>query len=215
MKRLALCSLWLCSVGVGVVRAEPITYSEAVHGDLGQLTSPGYPPAPTIFTLDVGVNTFSGTLGQGGTVDDVDFDSIAFAVPTGTQLTTVAYSVSATFLPPNYAAEAIILLSPSIFLPGSHLSEVRLLSSLDDPELSGTAFTNVLPLGPGGYGIANVGLANADGSWAYDYRWSLTVESGEPPPPVPEPATWLLMATGATAILRKRRNRRQPSRLAP
>jgi hypothetical protein len=46
--------------------ATPLSYSEAVSGDLIEVL-----PAATVFTLDVGVNTVSGTFG----VNPVDFDS--------------------------------------------------------------------------------------------------------------------------------------------
>src|SRR5256885_1833704 len=75
-------------VMTGFVRpaaATPISYSEGVSGDLiGDL------PASTIFTLDVGVNTVSGTsiYGPGGT----DFDSFAFDVPVGMQVSNISYA---------------------------------------------------------------------------------------------------------------------------
>ena len=47
----------LLTTSVAPATAAPINYSEAVSGDLGASL-----PAPTIFALDAGVNTVSGTL---------------------------------------------------------------------------------------------------------------------------------------------------------
>ena len=205
----------ICLVLVGltfplVAGAEPITYSEALHGDLGQLSSPGYPQSP-VFLLDVGVNTFTGTLSQGPGHDDIDWDSIAFSVPENAMLTSVSYSIRTDLVGGAQAAGIIFLLAPSAHLPGMSLAELRPQSFVGDDFHEGTAFANALPLGPGSYGIAHVGF-NFEGPFGsavlQNYRWTLGVEQGTPPPPVPEPATWLLMASGAAALVRKRWKRR-------
>jgi hypothetical protein len=61
--------------------AAPFVYSESVSGDLAADL-----PVATVFALDVGDNTVSGTLGFGL------FDSFAFSVPVGTQLTQITFS---------------------------------------------------------------------------------------------------------------------------
>src|SRR6266540_3135171 len=73
--------------------ATPLSYSEAVSGDLIEVLT-----APTVFTLDVGVNTVSGTFGFN---PEADFDSFAFSVPVGMVVTNISYAFvrggSATF----------------------------------------------------------------------------------------------------------------------
>ncbi|MGH7176586.1 MAG: hypothetical protein ACREJC_04330, partial [Tepidisphaeraceae bacterium] len=58
--------------------AVPVNYSESVSGDLTDVS----PLA--LFTLDVGLNTVSGTCGN---IGGNDFDSFAFIVPAGMQVT--------------------------------------------------------------------------------------------------------------------------------
>lgn len=67
------------------VSAEPISYSEVVAGDLGEL------PSSTVFSLEVGTNTFTGRLGVGPGFSD--YDSFAFSVPSGTTVTSISYSM--------------------------------------------------------------------------------------------------------------------------
>ena len=93
MRRLAICLVLVGLTLTGVAGAEPITYSEALHGDLGQLLAPGESGTPTVFALDEGLNTFTGTLSPGSGPDNIDWDSIALSVPEGTQLATVSYSI--------------------------------------------------------------------------------------------------------------------------
>jgi len=47
----------LLTAWVSPAAATPISYSESDSGDLGQVL-----PAPTVFALDVGVNTVAGTI---------------------------------------------------------------------------------------------------------------------------------------------------------
>ena len=77
-------SMVLTTAFVSPAAATPISYSESVSGDLVAAL-----PAPTAFTLDVGVNTVSGTSHYAG---DIDPDSFAFTVPVGMVVTNVSFA---------------------------------------------------------------------------------------------------------------------------
>jgi hypothetical protein len=68
----------------------PITYNEAVSGDLGDAF-----PA-TVFTLDIGANTVVGTTSFGFNGVAFDFDQFAFVVPAGTHVTDITYAFATT-----------------------------------------------------------------------------------------------------------------------
>jgi hypothetical protein len=69
--------------------AAVVIYNESINGDLPVVGS----PLPNM-ALDVGTNTVTGRIGTSNG-DSFDFDSFAFTVPAGTQLT----SLSVTMLP--------------------------------------------------------------------------------------------------------------------
>ena len=64
----------------------PITYNEAVSGDLGDNF------AARMFTLDAGSNTVSGTTSFGANGIGFDFDNFAFVVPAGMHVTDITYA---------------------------------------------------------------------------------------------------------------------------
>src|SRR4051812_38147432 len=70
--------------------AIPVTYNEGVSGDLGE-TFPA-----TVFTLDVGSNTVSGTTSFGFNGVAFDFDQFAFVVPVGMHVTDITYAFATT-----------------------------------------------------------------------------------------------------------------------
>src|SRR5262245_37257875 len=79
-----------------VCQASPISYDEAVSGDLPDL----FPS--TVFALDVGANTLRGTthvLVIVPVLTSVDFDQFAFTVPAGTHLTDIVYSFHLSAMP--------------------------------------------------------------------------------------------------------------------
>src|SRR5450759_5666832 len=88
--------------GSSAAYATPISYSEAVSGDL-----PGFLPAPTVFAFDLGVNTISGTFDSSG---PSNIDSFAFSVPLGTLLTAVEYSTATTTVGGTTAASTSLFL---------------------------------------------------------------------------------------------------------
>src|SRR5262245_7493528 len=78
--------------------ASPLTYNEAVSGDLAWHAS-----GDAVLNLDVGINTISGhmftdSIGQ-------DWDSFAFSIPSGAQLTGISVTYASTWTPGTFHAE--------------------------------------------------------------------------------------------------------------
>jgi len=83
-QRTAILSVLLLLGMSSAASAAPFTFSEAVSGDLCCI-----PPLPTVFLLDVGVNTVAGTTHFAS--DAADADDFAFQVPVGTRLTAISF----------------------------------------------------------------------------------------------------------------------------
>jgi len=178
--------------------ATPFTYSEAVSGDLPQVSL-------SAFQFDLGDNTIAGTtdfmfFSEPGCHFCVDFDSFAFTLPTNTRLESI--SVSSAILGNNVSKAD---------------SEFSLCSGVSDQQncfenalgfqtvsfLQGSLFVGfggALPISAGTYTVFDnaIGIAPIDASlpmsWTADYTWRLKVS------PVPEPSTYVLMLTGLGVV---------------
>jgi len=180
---LSLPALFLAAVlasTASTAHAAPINYSESVSGDLPETT----PPA--VFTLDVGVNTVSGTCGV--TPSGNDFDSFAFIVPATMQITSgnvVLTDASGEFISSSWALRSGSVVS----------TEGTLVGNLTCPS-PGTVNYPGTPLGPDSYNMWNGTFTSLGGPGTGKYTFTMIV--------IPEPAT-LSLLTLATAALRSRR----------
>jgi len=197
--------IWIVPLFISVpALAVPLSYSEALAGDITF-------PAPA-FALDVGTNTVAGTTHfdvnrPGAPRFDVDFDSFAFTVPSGAQLSGIALSfVTTTFNARRANLELRLCREVSV-------------CGLDPGELLGSDFADLLgasrpvvdfglafPLLAGTYSlfVSGIGIAVADlgvpqASWSADYAWALSVQS------VPEPTVLWLLALGLAGMATVRR----------
>ncbi len=172
--------------------AAPLFYDESISGevDLTYSTSP--------FQLDLGVNRILGTLGC-----CVDFDSFAFDIPAGLQLSQVNL-LFRIVEDPNINT----LLSTSFEIdddqnqagPGMALEGLN-FSVVWSPQ--NNLFTAVLPLGPGGYEMLG-GSIPAGEVWTLVYEWNLVVE---PAPAVPEPGAIALLGIAVPIVRSLNRKR--------
>ena len=179
--------MMLTAAGVRPADATPISYSEAVSGDLVAAL-----PAPTAFTLDVGVNTVSGTTHF---LPDLDGDSFAFSVPVGMVVTNVSFAFVRTTGGATGHIGFTLDNGNTLFVPpvlGQQLVDLFGASPV-------VMFTSALPLSAGTYGITNSAVDQTGGGWTADYTWSLTVVA-TPAATVPEPASLVLLGSGLVLI---------------
>jgi hypothetical protein len=174
--------------------AAPLTYDEAVSGDLSSAT-----PSPTVLAFGIGVNSVLGSLYSG--VQASDFDAFAFTIPAGGTLTAISYAFTLdpkegetvagaswgfdagnTGLPAELGVVAIDLFGPSP------------LALFDGP----------LPQGPGLYGFYNFAHESTPGlGWTSPYRIDFVVR--EQATGVSAPPALLLLAAGLAGLARARR----------
>jgi len=185
-----LALLLVTAIMTGNTQAAPITYDEAVQGDLEF----GF-----VGTLGVGVNNVSGTI-HFRTGGDFDFDLFSFAIPVGTRLVGASYTFSPTFTNIGGAAVGYDLGQLPLSFPAPPPLDSQLIDllSASSPVL---LFANALPLEAGSYGLTR-GLLSLDClsegpcSWQNDYTWALTVASEN----VPEPPSYVLISLALAAL---------------
>lgn len=170
--------------------AVPVTYSEAVSGDLATFSN-------TTFMLGIGLNTISGTTGL--TRDGWDSDSFRFVVPEGGTLDRIEVSMT---LVSGY----ILTSSWSVFHSGYYGGPLLGNLSVNAPAsdfLDGpfTGMNNIQATGQGASGNFDTG----------NYVFSMNVVDASA---IPEPGTMALFGVGMLAALRTRRglkNRARPA----
>ena len=165
--------------------AAPLFYDEAISGEVDQT----YATSP--FLLDLGVNQILGTTGC-----CVDFDSFAFDIPAGLQLTQVNLLFRVTD-DPNIDSD----LSTGFGIDaGQNQAGPGLASEVFDFAVVSSPlndlFTTVLPLGPGSFEMLGGSIAASE-SWTLHYEWNLVVE---PAASVPEPGAIALLGIAVPVV---------------
>ena len=175
--------------------AAVVIYNESINGDLPVTGS----PLPNM-ALDVGTNTVTGRIGTSNG-NGFDFDSFAFTVPAGTQLT----SLSVTMLPgPENTAIGVAnqwyLFAGSPNYEGGSLLENMYVLAPDTYTFTST------PLAANVYNLSAEGASYGGNPPAFgDYTFSLVVTSLAS---VPEPGTvivWGLMFATVTSGIKLNR----------
>ena len=172
--------------------AAPFSYSEAVSGDL--------PTGDTLplFTLDIGINTVSGTFGTDGI--DPDFDSFAFKVPRHSELT--AGQVALTDVMGNVISGEWQLRARSAkYIEGALIEFIN----ADSP---GIDSLDSVPQRSSIYNISHVSFLSSLPAARANYIFTFELA-----PVIPEPASAVMMLIGGGGMLRRRRqsdSTRQP-----
>jgi len=183
---LALC-LWLS--GSRQVSAAPITYNEAVSGELA---------GQTIGTFDVGANTVTGAEAF-STTGSASFDSFLFTVAAGQQLDSIVLSsfsgVSQAFTLAPPGPISVATRYGFLILGGGNLGSDFLPALL----LSDPGKTAIAPLPAGTYQVF------LGSTVATTYQYTFNVSAAPETPTVPEPATLTLTGLGLLGAVSLRR----------
>ena len=182
--RLLIAALVLASPLVGAASG-PVTYDEAVQGDLPTYRNP--PSLSPQFVLGVGVNTFTGSMAT--TAFGGDFDTISFAVPSGAKLTSVfiTYRTSpvstGSFDDMHYGMEFSYGTMPYFAYAGSQYAP-SLVSYPSGEGCCGPGsatlkplFSSALPLGPGNYTLDFSSLSYPKAGGLFSYTITFVVSS--------------------------------------
>ena len=203
MTRWGVRLLMLMAIGAGPVNvaAAPITYQEAISGDLDVSVACG--GACTAFTFDGGFNTIAGEIHSFPADNSRDFDAFVFTLPAGTQLIGVTFAW--TLHPSERNEDAGVtwgIRDGGNTGPLLASAPVNLYAVAQPLNL----FAPAMPLGPGTYGLVNpaLGPTTLCCGWSADYTWTFEVEGTA----VPEPGSLILLGSGAAALALRRRRRR-------
>jgi hypothetical protein len=190
--------------------ASALDYREARHGDLP------WEGTPAQLSFDYGTNTVSGRMEvivQADGTAAIDLDPFMLMLPEGAALLSadVAFLYGDTTRnTANFNLDWYITVNPT----------ARLCLALEAPSENcvssgrrgnGTLF-NGAAIAPFGL-FVSPGVSTGAEDWSRPYggrvAYMLTFEVGSPPPlPVPEPATWTLMALGVAGLLVTARSKR-------
>jgi hypothetical protein len=129
-------------------------------------------PCSNVFAFDLGINSVSGASFQNTNPSMNDFDSFAFSIPVGMQLTKVTYSFNPTFSGAGSAAGQICIGSGKCISDPPFISDeiVNFMAS------SPVTLFSALPLGSGTYTLQDFEKITTLGlNASVDYRWEFTV----------------------------------------
>ncbi|WP_425613651.1 hypothetical protein NA78x_003486 [Anatilimnocola sp. NA78] len=170
---------------VSTSHAAIIAYNETVNGDL-----PSSVPI-SVGTLDLGINTVSGTTGFGGSY--LDFDSFRFTIAPGQQLTAINLDLA------NISGSSVISAGWGFY----RVSPVPVfLGDISASSQPNSVIPSVFPQGAGIYSISASSLA---GTGPRSYTFNFEVASTAT---TPEPAScviWGVLGIAGLVAARRRK----------
>ncbi len=186
----------LLALTISIGEAAPINFTE-----VGDLSTVNPPPGGPLGTLDIGLNTFSGTktaLDHG--------DIFLVVLPGGLQIAGINMVISNLV---NVVGTAF-----GQFFVAAPFQSIELNSFGGDGTIT---YTNSLPQQTADtYGFQAAATTGAGKSPFYDWNWNVTVAAyaagpNPSPTPTPEPGTLLLLGSGlvGTGVVARRRHRRK------
>ena len=205
-----------------VLLATAFLYAMAAHGDTvynesvsGDLSNNGL--APTALTVSLGLNDLFGSTGKDATTGIIDRDYFTFTVPQGMFLTAITVLPGTQTL--GTLGESFIGMEsgPQVTVLTTATTAAGLLG-WDHYDDTGDIGANILPA-MGTSGLGSTGFTGPLPSGTYSF-WVQEASAGTVPygleftVATPEPATWMMLLTGLTALVGKTARRAARSGLS-
>lgn len=208
MKTILLALFAAGAVGA-TASAQVVNYVESISGDLS-----GNGVAPTSFDVDLGLNTFAGTMGRPSSTAPIDRDIFTFQINPWEQVTALWVLEYSPVAAPGPIGSFLALSGSntiSIASPALHLSNALVAGPGDYlPVLAAGSYSDTLGSQPATLGLTAPLGGGTYTLWFQELTTNVNYTIGIAVAAVPEPSTYAVV--GAAALLGLVVVRRRPRR---